>query len=270
MGPYFLHKPEKITSLGGTTAELGCSFKGDPEPTVTWTFKNKEIKNDDKYKISYEPETHSSVLSIQKCAKQDEGTYIVTIKNVHGTESTAVSLMITQNAEDVQDYRQFLKVAEVEKAVVEEVQVERVQLKEAKPIEKDKEEDPERIQLKKVELLPRFTREPLDQRVHKEKEAFFEAHVKSSTKVDVKWYNKLDKEIIGKEGIRIDKDQNKNIFQLTIKRASSDHEGTVKCVATNEHGSCEKTVHLTLIGLFSLITVKTVKTEYLYKTIFNF
>jgi hypothetical protein len=249
MGPYFLHKPEKITCLANTTAELGCSFKGDPEPSVIWTFKNKEIKDDDKNKITYEPETNSSVLSIQKCSKQDEGTYIVTIKNVHGSDSTAVSLMITQNAEEVQDYRQFLKVAEVEKVVAEEATVDWGKLKEGKAIEKEKEDDPEGIKLKKVELLPRFTKEPIDQCVLKEKEACFEAHVKSSTKVDVKWCNKLDKEIIGKEGIRIDKDLNRNIFQLTIKRASNDQEGPIKCVATNEHGACEKFVNLTIIGM---------------------
>lgn len=245
--PYFTNKPEKITCLEGTVAELGCSFGGEPQPTVSWTFKNKDIKDDNKYKLTFEPQTNSSILSIQKCSKQDEGTYIVTIKNVHGVESTAVSLMITQNAEEVQDFRQFLKATEVEKQELEEVKVDWGTLKEGKPIEKEKEDEEERIKLRKVELLPRFIKEPADQRVIKEKEACFEAVVKSSTKVNVSWI-RMDKEIVGKEGIRIEKDINKNSFRLTIKRASNEHEGEIRCVATNEHGSCEKTCHLTIIG----------------------
>ena len=186
-----------------------------------------------------------------KCSKQDEGTYIVTIKNMHGTESTAVSLMITQNAEEVQDYRQFLKATEIEASKVEEAKVNWGKLKGGKPIEKEKEEEGDRIQLKKVELLPRFIKEPIDQRVMIEKEAYFEAIIKSSTKVNVSWY-RFDKEIIIKEGIRIEKDLNKNIFKITIKRASHDHEGEIKCVATNEHGSCEKVINLTIIEMAKL------------------
>jgi hypothetical protein len=247
--PYFLHKPEKITCLEEMTAILGCSFKGDPVPTVTWSLKNKEIVNDNKFRIKYEAETNSSIVELSKCSLKDEGTYIVTIKNIHGTESAPVTLMITKNEDDVQDFKTFLKAVEIQEKGIEDEQPDWGQLKIGRPKEKDEEEEKERIKLKKVELLPMFLKEPKSLRILKEKEAFFEATIKSSTKVDVLWFIN-GKEIVRKEGLKLEKDVNKNIFSLTIKRANNEHEGEITCKAINEHGFIEKVVNLTIIGKY--------------------
>ena len=96
-------------------------------------------------------------------------------------------------------------------------------------------------------MLPVFLKEPQNVRIMKEKEAVFEATVKSSTPVNVKWIVN-DKELISKEGVKLEKDNNKNKFTLTIKRANKEHEGDILCKAENEHGSCEKICNLMLIG----------------------
>jgi hypothetical protein len=46
----------------------------------------------------------------------------------------------------------------------------------------------------------------------------------------------------------LEKDVNKNIFSLTIKRANNEYEGEITCKAINEHGFIEKVVNLTIIG----------------------
>ena len=111
--------------------------------------------------------------------------------------------------------------------------------------EKDEKEDGENMKLKKVELLPIFVKEPKSIKVTIEKEAFFETTVKSTTKVDVIWYIN-GKETLRGEGIKIEKDLNKNIFSMTIKRVSKAQEGELRCRAINEHGFCETTKILTI------------------------
>ncbi len=245
--PHFINKPEKITCLEGSTAVLGCSFDGEPQPIATWTHKNKELKLNEKFSIDYEPISKSSILSIKNLSKQDEGTYIVTIKNIHGSENTPVSLLVTQNAEEVNDYRQFLKASETVKHEEAAEEINWGTLKEGKEILKDEEPEKEQIKLKKVELLPKFIREPRDLRVLREKEAKFEAEVKSSTKVDFKWFAN-ENEIKSKEGIRLEKDTKRNIFTLLIRRVNSEFESEIKCIATNEHGTVEAKCNLIILG----------------------
>ncbi len=245
--PYFLNKPEKITCLEDTTAILGCSFKGNPVPIATWMLKNKEITNDAKFKINYEMETNSSLVEISKCSVKDEGTYIVTIKNIHGAETAPVTLMITKNETEVQDFKTFLKSTEIQEKENEEEQPDWGKLKTGKAREKEEDDEKEKIKLKKVELLPSFLKEPISVKTPKDTEAFFETSIKSATKVEVLWFIK-GKEIVNKEGMKLEKDTNKNVFSLTIKRSNNEHEGEIVCKALNEYGFVEKVVNLTIIG----------------------
>ena len=149
IAPYFINKPEKITSLQDSTAILGCSFKGDPEPEIIWILKNKIIYNDKKYSLSKDNNTNSNILEINKCNETDEGTYMVTIKNIHGSETVPVTLIITKNAADVQDYRQFLKVSDLEKRDFEEQKPDWGNLKAGLQKKKEEEDEQEKIKLKK-------------------------------------------------------------------------------------------------------------------------
>lgn len=257
--PFFISKPEKLTCLEGTDAVLGCSFSGEPLPNATWSIKNKEITNDGKYIINYDQFSNSSILIIKNCSKNDEGTYNVTIKNIHGEESTPVTLMITKNAEEVQDYKAFLKTAHVvEKEALDE-KIEWGELKEGKMIEKNKIEDNEQIKLKKVEILPVFIKKPENQKVLKEKESYFEAIVKSNKKIEVKW-RLNEKELISKDGIRIEKDEKANKYKLTIKR--SIEGGEIKCSAKNEHGEVEERCSLQIMGNFLKFKIKQIREQF--------
>ena len=231
---------------------MGCAFKGDPEPTVTWMLKGREIKTDKRYKITFDKESDSSILEIEKCKESDEGTYQVTIKNIHGSETAPVTLMVTEKAEDVQDYKALLKITEQERKTVEEETPDWGKLKATPALIKDKDDDPDKIKLRKVELLPIFIKDPVDLKVMREKEANFECTIKSTTNLNVSWIIN-EKELTIKDGVRFDKDLAQNRYSLQILRANESKVGAIKVLATNEHGSAERICRLSLLGNFQEI-----------------
>lgn len=245
--PFFINKPEKLTCLEGNIAILGCSFDGDPKPNITWSFKNKEIKNDGKQKITYDENSNSSILEIEKCSKVDEGTYVATIKNIHGSESAIVSLVITENEDEVQDYKSFLKTAELIKAEVEDIKPDWGKLKETEQIKKVQDEEEFEINLRKVELLPEFITKPKNAKTQKGNEATFEAEIKSASKCEIKWIIN-EKELENKANIKMEKDENKKKYRLTIKRVDKEHEGIIECVAKNKDGETIEKCKLEIIG----------------------
>jgi hypothetical protein len=108
--PVFLDKPEKIVCLEGKTATLGCLVDGKPEPSVKWMLKGKEIVPDSKkYKSYYDEELKAHFLEISACGSNDKATYQVVASNEHGSETTAVTLIISDKPEEVSDYKSGLK-----------------------------------------------------------------------------------------------------------------------------------------------------------------
>lgn len=247
--PFFINKPEKLTCLEGNLAIIGCSFDGEPKPNANWSFKNKDLKTDSKTKITYDNISKSSILEIEKCSKSDEGTYVVTIKNVHGSESAIVSLVITEDESEVQDYKLFLKVAEQNKLEVEEIKPDWGKLKETEQIKKTHEEEENQIVLKKVELLPVFLVKPTNEKTEIGKETAFYVEIKSSSKCDIKWYNN-GKELENKGNIKIEKDENRKKYILIVKRVSKENEGIIECVAINKDGESKESCKLNIIGKY--------------------
>lgn len=248
--PFFKIKPEKITCLENGTAILGCSYEGNPFPSVLWFFKNKEIKDDKRIKIVFDENTNSSMLEIENCTKRDEGTYTVIIKNIHGNESCIVSLIITTNENEVQDFKSLLKLTEYKKSEIEEVKPDWGNLKEGEQQDKIKPDDNNKINLKKVELLPRFIEKPKDIKVKRGEEAVFISEIKSSSKMVVSW--KLNDKTLEKgPNIKIEKDEPRNKYLLTIKRVIENIEsGNIECEAENEYGKVSEICKLIILGKY--------------------
>lgn len=245
--PVFLNKPEKLTCLAGKSAILGCSFDGEPEPEAVWFFKNKELKNDLKTKISYDISSKSSLLEIEKCSKKDEGSYTVTIKNIHGSQTAVVSLNITEDEKEVQDYKLFLKASETKKFEVQEEKPDWGKLKETEQNQKIDNNDEQLIKLKKIELLPEFLLKPLTQKSFIGQEINFKVVIKSPTKCEVMW--KINDIILENKGkIKLEKDENKKTYYLTIKRLEKENEGLLKCIAKNNDGETEEICEIKIIG----------------------
>ena len=91
---------------------------------------------------------------------------------------------------------------------------------------------------------PSFEQEPSDQKVLKDKEAKFECLIKANPKPNVIWLMN-DKEITAKDGIRVEKDANKDKYSIVVAKVTTMASFTVK--ASNEFGSIEKTCQLDVL-----------------------
>ena len=93
---------------------------------------------------------------------------------------------------------------------------------------------------------PAFFTGPDNAKVLKDKEAKFECVVKSNPKPNVAWFFS-GKEFTARDGVRIEKDQNKDKYSLIIPKVTPAHIGTITVKATNEFGTTEKTCELDVL-----------------------
>ncbi len=158
--PYFTDKPEKIICFQGTTAALGCIVKGDPQPLMTWSLKNKELQNNDnKYHSYYDEILDAYFLEIKNVANSDKGTYQASAKNQHGESHAAVTLMITDKQDEAVDYKSMLRRTLLQKFMNEE-ETEEIRLKKARLNEKEIEDNSLKYKLRHVVKEVNVEQEP--------------------------------------------------------------------------------------------------------------
>ncbi len=93
---------------------------------------------------------------------------------------------------------------------------------------------------------PAFITSPADQNVLKDKEAKFECIIKSNPKPNVTWWFN-GKELTARDGVRMEKDLNKDSYSLVIPKVALTHIGTITVKATNEFGTTEKSCQLDVL-----------------------
>lgn len=76
----------------GQTLKLEADVKGEPEPTITWTFKDQTLKSTERLKIE-NADYHTS-FSLQKVMREDGGKYVVTAKNDSGTDTVEIDITV--------------------------------------------------------------------------------------------------------------------------------------------------------------------------------
>ncbi len=97
-----------------------------------------------------------------------------------------------------------------------------------------------------VSCGPVFITEPTDQKALRDKEVKFECVVKSNPKPNVIWlFN--GKEFTSRDGVRIEKDVNKDKYSLVIPKVTQASVGTITAKATNEFGTVEKHCQLDVL-----------------------
>lgn len=99
-----------------------------------------------------------------------------------------------------------------------------------------------------VSCGPVFEVEPLDQKVLKDKEVKFECIVKSNPKPNVSWLLN-GKEFTTRDGVRIEKDINKDKYSLVLPKTTTSHVGTITARAVNEFGTVEKNAQLDVLDV---------------------
>ncbi len=74
-----------IEADDGTTATLEASISGYPSPKTEWYFRNKELRNDNKYRKEFDEDRCS--LVIRDVSKRDEGEYSLVVHNKIGRDT---------------------------------------------------------------------------------------------------------------------------------------------------------------------------------------
>ncbi|XP_053200690.1 twitchin-like isoform X3 [Panonychus citri] len=97
-------KPRKLapridrTNLKPTTIKAGqpvkfdVDVKGEPAPTITWTFKESPLKTVGNVTVDTEP--YHTLLMLVKTTREQSGSYVITAKNEHGMDEATVELNI--------------------------------------------------------------------------------------------------------------------------------------------------------------------------------
>lgn len=153
--PRFLNKPEKITCLENETAVLGAAIDGKPIPKVQWSLKGKPLTDGSKYKFHFDESSQTHLLEILNCTSKDKGTYQLTAKNPHGSETVAVTLMITDKPEEVNDLKAILKNVDTKKRELTDENPDWGSLKKTQMQEKQNQDDQLKYKLKPVEKKPK-------------------------------------------------------------------------------------------------------------------
>ena len=97
-------------TLTGETAIFRCRIDGEPKPKVEWSKgKWRKLSNNKTTRVYHDDATNQEVLEMDNIKSKDAGTYTVTITNEYGSDSCPATLMVTNNVEEVQDWKAQLK-----------------------------------------------------------------------------------------------------------------------------------------------------------------
>lgn len=83
---------QKKTLRSGQLIRMEADVKGEPAPTIVWTYQEKTLKTLDRLKI--ENEEYKTTFILQKVKRSDTGLYIVTARNDSGVDTVEVELIV--------------------------------------------------------------------------------------------------------------------------------------------------------------------------------
>ena len=83
---------KNITIRSGQPVKFDVDVKGEPAPTVEWSFNDELLISDDNHRIDNEPNHTLFILS--KSKRKDTGTYKIVAKNEYGTDEAVVEIKV--------------------------------------------------------------------------------------------------------------------------------------------------------------------------------
>ncbi|XP_060701006.1 immunoglobulin-like and fibronectin type III domain-containing protein 1 [Hemiscyllium ocellatum] len=94
--PDIERRPIPLTMQEGKTANFKAAVRGNPEPTLVWSFKGASLSNGNKYKVSFDRIMNEHVLQIKQLTIDDAGPYKCTVSNEYGEARCAANLNIIE------------------------------------------------------------------------------------------------------------------------------------------------------------------------------
>ncbi|XP_029651524.1 uncharacterized protein LOC115224761 isoform X34 [Octopus sinensis] len=108
--PTIVQSIETVTALRGSPARLQCCVTSDPEATVSWKFKGKEIHSDGRIQITQDSDLH--YLDISHVMPEDDGCYEFTATNPLGNLTCTSYIIVKENQETFQEFQAIPKFTE--------------------------------------------------------------------------------------------------------------------------------------------------------------
>ncbi len=147
-----MEKPEKVYVLANQTAVFATVVDGDSKPSVKWYKGRVSLEESNEVKVYYDEREDIHCMEIDNCKPKDAGTYQVTATNEFGSETIPVTLIITQNPEDVVDLKTMLKNRNYGRRGDGSDDPDWGKLKKGSAIEKEGDGEGEKVKLRHVEL----------------------------------------------------------------------------------------------------------------------
>ncbi|XP_072419220.1 immunoglobulin-like and fibronectin type III domain-containing protein 1 [Chiloscyllium punctatum] len=94
--PDIERRPIPLTMQEGKTANFKAAVRGNPVPTLVWSFKGESLSDGNKYKVSYDRIMNEYVLQIKQLTIDDAGSYKCTVSNEYGEARCAANLNIIE------------------------------------------------------------------------------------------------------------------------------------------------------------------------------
>lgn len=76
----------------GHFLKVEADVKGEPAPTITWTYNGKPLNQPDR--IVIEDEEYKTTFILKKAKRGDTGIYKITAKNTSGTDEAELEIII--------------------------------------------------------------------------------------------------------------------------------------------------------------------------------
>lgn len=77
---------------GGKMVHYDVNVKGEPEPEITWSLKEKQVFNDDHYEIVNQ--NYNTKFTIKDSLRKHSGLYEIMAKNQHGMDKEVVEITV--------------------------------------------------------------------------------------------------------------------------------------------------------------------------------
>uniref|UniRef100_A0A0K0CTJ0 non-specific serine/threonine protein kinase n=1 Tax=Angiostrongylus cantonensis TaxID=6313 RepID=A0A0K0CTJ0_ANGCA len=82
----------EIKVRAGQEIHLNVPVSGEPPPDITWTFDGSPVESDDRVRV--QSEDYKTKFLVKRALRSDTGTYVITAKNVNGTDTAEVKVVV--------------------------------------------------------------------------------------------------------------------------------------------------------------------------------
>lgn len=91
--PSFVQRLKDMSCIVGSEISMKCMLSGSLPMTLSWIKDDRELTEDEHFKMSYE--TKSAMLNLKNAQLSHGGKYVCQVQNKVGTQRCAAVLIVT-------------------------------------------------------------------------------------------------------------------------------------------------------------------------------